>query len=407
MSLRRAKYLYRVIDERAGNDQPPLLAVSIRHGVIRRDAITDDLPRAEDLSNYKLCERDDIVLNRMRAFQGAIGISPCRGLVSPDYAVLRPSPTVDAHYLSYLFRSTWFVGEMTCRLRGIGNTENGAVRTPRINLEDFGEILVDCPSIDEQYRIANFLEIETNRIAALSRVYETVKSVITERVQCLIDMLVDGAGASVPFKYLVRFREGPGIMAVDFRDQGIPLIRISGLQYGKVTLAGANYLDEDLVATRWSQFRLRLGDYLISASATMGAVSIVDDPAVVGAVPYTGLIILRPVNPQVLMEYIAVTLNSSLFKRQIDLLKAGAAMQHFGPTHLGQVNLPLPDLASQRAIASAASDAWDQSTRLISIIDRQLDLLAERRRALIAAAVARGIGVTMGTELQYEHETSH
>ncbi|AZS74841.1 hypothetical protein DDE74_31400 [Streptomyces lydicus] len=190
MTQQRIKYQYRVIDQRAGQDQPPLLAVSIHHGVMRRDMFTDDLPRAEDLSHYKLCEPGDIVLNRMRAFQGAIGISPQRGLVSPDYLVLRPGPDVDARYLHHLFRSTWFVGEMVSRLRGIGNTENGAVRTPRINAEDLGDIPVHLPNLTEQRRIADFLDVETGRIDQLVNSQKQVVALLEERVRCQILQIV-------------------------------------------------------------------------------------------------------------------------------------------------------------------------------------------------------------------------
>jgi type I restriction enzyme S subunit len=66
----RVKYLYRIIDQRTGNMNLPLLAVSIHVGVVSRDSLTKDEPRADDLGVYKVCGTGDIVLNRMRAFQG-------------------------------------------------------------------------------------------------------------------------------------------------------------------------------------------------------------------------------------------------------------------------------------------------------------------------------------------------
>ena len=162
----RAKYLYHVVDERAGALRPPLLAVSIHHGVVPRSSLTEDEHRAEDLSAYKRCNEGDIVLNRMRAFQGAIGIAPSAGLVSPDYLVLRPRVVADAGFLHHLFRSWWFVSEMALRLRGIGSVEQGNVRTPRINAEDLGDIPVALPERREQRAIAVFLDRETARIDA-------------------------------------------------------------------------------------------------------------------------------------------------------------------------------------------------------------------------------------------------
>lgn len=224
----RLKYMCRVIDRRAGENQPPLLAVSIHSGVVPRSSLTDDLPRAEDLSSYKLCEAGDIVLNRMRAFQGAIGISPMRGIVSPDYLVLRPNGTLDSRYLHHLFRSAWFVAEMSSRLRGIGGTENGAVRTPRINADDLGDIRVALPLLEEQRRIADFLDAETARIDRLRGKFSQQQELLNEREKTALPLTVTGA----------RLGDGsvgtgqPWLSAMHPRAQLVPLIRVLQLQRG-------------------------------------------------------------------------------------------------------------------------------------------------------------------------------
>lgn len=75
----------------------------------------------------------------------------------------------------------------------------------------------------------------------------------------------------------------------DFRDEGIPLIRISGLQSDKVLLDGCNYLDPVMVENKWKHFKLELGDVILCTSASIGKASIVG-PEAVGAIPYTGQI---------------------------------------------------------------------------------------------------------------------
>ncbi len=148
----RLKHHLREVDVRAGSTwaDMPLLSVSISWGVRRRDEVTDDPPQALDMASYKVAEAGDIVLNRMRAFQGALGCAPERGLVSPDYAVLRSRGGADPRWLSIVMRTSRFVGEMTSRLKGIGGTESGAVRTPRINVADLNEIRVSVPSPSTQ-----------------------------------------------------------------------------------------------------------------------------------------------------------------------------------------------------------------------------------------------------------------
>lgn len=74
---------------------------------------------------------------------------------------------------------------------------------------------------------------------------------------------------------IVFFQEGPGILKKDFREKGIPLIRISGLQTDAVSLEGCNYLDPEMVEKKWSHFKLDKGDVILCTSASIGKASIV------------------------------------------------------------------------------------------------------------------------------------
>ena len=174
-------------------------------------------------------------------------------------------------------------------------------------------------------------------------------------------------------------------MAADFRDEGVPLIRVSGVGGESVTLQGCNFLDPSMVSSRWDHFRLRRGDYLISASASMGIVSKVDQPAV-GAVPYTGLIIFRP-QGRTDMEFVRWFLQSKSFMDQIDRLKTGTAIQHFGPTHLDQVYAPDLSPEDQLVVGGYLSHARRRTLRAQAALEAQCALLAEQRQALVTSAV--------------------
>src|SRR5699024_3952350 len=146
----------------------PLMSVSIDWGVRRRDEITSDDYRADDLSVYKVCARGDIVINRMRAFQAELGVAPEDGLVSPDYAVLRPRSTaVDCDWMVEVMRTRAFIGEMVLRIRGIGGIDSGAVRTPRINVADLFDIRVAPAPVTSQVCDRQSLRAQTIRIDTL------------------------------------------------------------------------------------------------------------------------------------------------------------------------------------------------------------------------------------------------
>jgi type I restriction enzyme, S subunit len=163
----------------------------------------------------------------------------------------------------------------------------------------------------------------------------------------------------VPFEIAIDFQEGPGILAVDFHDDGIPLIRLSGVQRRTASLVGCNYLDPEKVTKKWHHFRLSLGDLLISTSASIGMVSEIGDETV-GAIAYTGLIRLRPRSAEVCSGFIKQFVSSSFFIHQAASVAVGSVLSHFGPTHLRQMAFPLPPLPEQIAIAAILGSLDDK-----------------------------------------------
>lgn len=153
----------------------------------------------------------------------------------------------------------------------------------------------------------------------------------------------------LPLPEVIDFREGPGILARDFTKSGVPLIRLAGLN-GDGLLTGCNYLDPAKVATRWAHFRVARGDTLLSTSASLGRVARVDGEAE-GAIPYTGIIRMRPRGAMLDSDYVEFVLRDPSFVRQVRAMGAGSVMQHFGPSHLRNMTVVVPPRSEQRAIA--------------------------------------------------------
>ena len=152
---------------------------------------------------------------------------------------------------------------------------------------------------------------------------------------------------------VVLFQEGPGILKKDFRDEGIPLIRISGLQSDKVLLDGCNYLDPVMVEDKWKHFKLELGDIILCTSASIGKASIVG-PEAVGAIPYTGQIRFK-MTKSLIRQYFLYFANSNTYLNQINRMKTGNCIQHYGPTHLKEVYIPIPPIKEQERIVKQLS----------------------------------------------------
>ena len=179
------------------------------------------------------------------------------------------------------------------------------------------------------------------------------------------------------FPDVIDFQEGPGILAKDFREEGIPLVRLAGLDRGGSVLAGCNYLDPETVAKRWSHFALAEGDMLLSTSASLGRIAVVGSDGV-GAIPYTGIIRMRPLDARLTAPFIRYLLEGPDFQQQAEMVGAGSVIRHFGPTHLRQMSVRLPPPEEQRAIA-----------HILGTLDDKIEL--NRRMSETLEAMARAL----------------
>lgn len=192
--LVRLQWLMFEVDERAGarHLDLPLLSVSIHHGVQRREQSSSGQQAGADLSKYKVARAGDIVLNRMRAFQGGLGQARIDGLVSPDYAVLRPQAGLTADWAEYVMRSPEFIESMAQWVRGIGTAEQGNVRTPRLNVRDLFGLFIPLPSLDELPRATHRLDTVTGKINTMLTKVAELRVCLVERSSAYIADVVAG-----------------------------------------------------------------------------------------------------------------------------------------------------------------------------------------------------------------------
>lgn len=347
----------------------------------------------------------DILFGKLRPYLAKVWVADQLGEAVGDFHVLHPNPGVDPRFLQYLMLNRDFIS--------IVDGSTFGAKMPRANWDFMGMMRIPFPSISEQRAIAAFLDRETGKIDALVAEQEKLIGLLKEKRQAVISHAVTkgldpnarmkdsgiewlgevpAAWKIVPFSFGINFQEGPGILAVDFHDDGIPLLRVAGVQGRWATLDGCNFLDPEKVEKRWAHFRLDSGDLLISASASMGTVCEVG-PETAGAIPYTGLIRLNGRDGVVTKDFVRAIVVSALFSTQIDLLKAGATIQHFGPSHLGQMKIVLPPIEEQQQIADYISLQHQAFDALIEEAQKAIELMKERRTALISAAVTGKVDV--------------
>jgi len=391
----RAKYLYRVVDERDGGAPLPLLAVSIHHGVVSRESLTGDEPRADDLSHYKRCAAGDIVINRMRAFQGAIGMAPTSGIVSPDYLVLRLREGLEPRYFHHLFRSTWFVGQITARLRGIGSSDQGNVRTPRINVEDFGEIEVAIPSVGEQVQIAEFLEAEIARIDSLVKKKRRMVAALAERRTSVTAEHL-GADTWPHVKLSLVARLGSGHTPSRERLEWWERCTIPWITTGDVAQMRDDRI-EFIWETRFKISELGLansaaelhpaGTVVLSRTASVGFSAIMGEPMATSQ-DFATWTCGPKIEPRFLLLCLRA-MRSDLLGR----LSMGSTHKTIYMPDIEAIRIPMPPRDEQSAIVRAVWERLGPIDETIERLERQIDLLREHRQALITAAVTGDLAV--------------
>ena len=147
-------HIFKERTERAKGNET-LLAVTISNGVQRRDEIDLKDNSSDDKSNYKCVYVGDIAYNTMRMWQGASGVSPYKGIVSPAYTIVTPIRP-DLHnmtFWTYYFKYSPLVQTFQKFSQGLTSD------TWNLKFPQFSEIAVTMPPISEQDKIAECLSV--------------------------------------------------------------------------------------------------------------------------------------------------------------------------------------------------------------------------------------------------------
>jgi type I restriction enzyme S subunit len=196
-----ARALFTEIKER-GLINEMMLSVTIKRGVITQAELLDNSIKKdssnEDKSKYKLLTLGDIAYNKMRAWQGAFGVSNYRGIISPAYVVIRPNEFAESSYYHHVFRIPAFAKEAESWSYGIAS-DMWSLRP-----EHFRLIQLPCPPIIEQAEIANFINTKLQRFdAAIDRLEREINLLREYRTRLVADVVtgqldVRAAAARLP-----------------------------------------------------------------------------------------------------------------------------------------------------------------------------------------------------------------
>ena len=390
----------------------PILEVSLKTGVRVRDM--KDLKRKQVMSDrekYKRAAKGDIAYNMMRMWQGAVGVAPVDGLVSPAYVVARPFSEAESRYFSYLFRTDAYMNEVDGYSRGIVKDRN------RLYWEDFKRIPTCMPPIDEQKSIADFLDANATNVRRFVRNRLRLIEVLNEQKQAIINRAVTrGLDPNAPLKpsgidwlgdipqhWDVRRLRNVAELHVSNVDKHtkegefpVRLCNYTDVYKNTVITADMPFMAATATHDEIEAFRLQIGDVIITKDSEewqdIGVPAVVAETADDLVCGYH-LAILRPKPVSARGRFLAYAMQCRGVVVQLSLAANGVTRYGLSHSAIKAITIPAPPVDEQEPIAQYIDEATASLNEAIARATREINLIREYRTRLIADVVTGKLDV--------------
>lgn len=412
--LKRAKFVFKRVQRPVRVEDDIVTAFRDGQVTLRSNRRTEGFTNALQEIGYQGVRSGDLLIHAMDGFAGAIGISDSEGKCSPVCSVCIPisAESVNPYYYGYLVRQLAVTGFITSLSKGIRE------RSTEFRFSEFSPLELTLPPVDEQHIIAAFLDYETARIDRLIAQQQRLIELLKEKRQAVISHAVTKGlpsinGSNAPMKdsgiewlgqvpehwkvmrlkHLIKSLEsGCSVNAADVpaKEDELGVLKTSCV-YTRRFRASEN---KTVVMEDFSRVKcpVRKGSIIISRMNTpelVGASALVDVEASNLFLPdrlwQTIFNDQFEVNPEFLAHFMTV----EGFRNQISLSAEGASssMQNIAKEDYLAINVLLPLLEEQIEIIGYIKESEDRFLRLEAEAMNAIQLMQERRTALISAAV--------------------
>ncbi len=385
------------------SNRPDLEVLSVYrdYGVVPKSSRSDNFNKTpEDVSRYLHVRAGDLVVNKMKAWSGSVAVSSYEGIVSGDYLVCDVGPVVEPRFLHHLLRSKQLVGEM--RIRSLGIRPN----QERLYWDDLADIEVLLPDIEEQRRIANFLDDRVARIDRIIAARDEQRRLLTHstvaRLQELQDEWTEQFGRTRLGRVLSGLEQGwsPQAEATEAGPTEWGVMRAGCVNDGVFRERDNKRLPDGLEPRR--HYELRSGDLLMSRAS--GSLDKIGNAAVVPEGVRSRLMLCDKVyrltpakgwDPR----FIAPMLRTHKNRERIRLGVSGAeGMANNLPSGVVRsLSLPSVPPDRQESCIGVLQTMEREASEAASALATSTELLAEYKRSLVTAAVTGELDVSTTT----------
>ena len=326
-------------------------------------------------------------------------------VVSTGYIVLRCDGSLHKEYLRWLLQE-FDVAHMKTLGSGVRQT---------INFTDISNCLFFYPPNQEQAQIANFLDYETAKIDTLIDKQQQLIKLLKEKRQAVISHAVTkGLNPNLPMKNsgvewlgevpehwvvsqlkfnTIELQTGPfgsQLHAEDYIEDGIPLINPAHIVDGNIVPDSKVTVDKE-TQNRLSRHKLSEGNIIFARRGELGRCAIVrsyQDGWLCG----TGSL-KAGLNERLQPEYAYLLITSDGLIDELSLESKGSTMDNLNTETLGKIRTPVPPITEQLEILNYVDKVSGKYEKLIFDVRKSVELIKERRTALISAAVTGKIDV--------------
>ncbi|HEY8159118.1 MAG TPA: restriction endonuclease subunit S [Methylobacter sp.] len=358
-----------------------------------------------DMPTLRLHPKDSVAIAMYGATIGRLGIFAKEATTNQACCVMPPSKVIHNKYLFYWLYAT---------RHEIINLSSGGGQ-PNVNQEKIASLKVSVPEFRLQKQIASFLDHETAKIDTLIEKQQQLIRLLKEKRQAVISHAVTkGLNPNAPIRdsgvewlgevpehwvvaqlkfHTTEMQTGPfgsQLHAEDYIDGGTPLVNPAHMIDGKIVPDSKVSVDEE-TWHRLNRHQLSEGDLIFARRGELGRCAIVTKEQE-GWLCGTGSLKAK-LNDRIVPEYSYLLITSAGVVSELSLESKGSTMDNLNTETLGRVKIPVPPVVEQRKILDYVNEVSGRFRSLINKANSAIELMRERRTALISAAVTGKIDV--------------
>lgn len=385
----------------------PVLSVYRAYGVIRKDSRDDNHNATSlDTGTYKVVKPGDLVVNKMKAWQGSMGVSAHEGVVSPAYITCATkTDRVQPSYLHYLLRSTPLIG--------VYNALSYGVRVGQwdMHYEDFKQILIPLPPKNEQDRIITFLDKKTAEIdTAIAKKERLIELLLEQKGIHINQAVIKGMNLNahqrdsgvawigkIPAHWQIKSIKHLGNIVSGFSfpsekftstDTGCRVIKISNIQTMRMDWGDLSFLPIEFLY-RYRKFKINKGDLVFALTRPVISTGI---KAAIVHDNFEMLLnqrnaVLRLQNMYDLSWMYFLILDKAFTKEFENQIDTTGQQPNISPIDVGNIKIPVPPIGEQIEISKMLKRKCQNIDFAVSTGEKQIVNLVALKSALISSVV--------------------